>query len=105
MRCDLNCPYGEPYCCRGCYLSRKHLKEIYPDKWSDKFGFWSINGCTLGDDRPQECKDYDCKEYAFYSTTAFIDGKWRTIGLHEIKLDDRDREFIDKYNSIFRDKT
>ena len=81
------------------------MKDKYLDKWSDDFGFWSPDGCTLGEDRPQECKDYHCKEYAFFSSKAFIDGAWRTIGLHEIKLIDRDRTFIDKYNDVFRKLT
>ena len=84
MKCDMDCPYGNPYCCRGCFSSRRHLKDIYPDEWTDELGFDSANGCKIGDDRPQECKDYDCKDYVFYSTTTYKDGGWVTTGLHEI---------------------
>jgi hypothetical protein len=103
MRCDLNCPYGEPYCCRACWASRRNIKDEYADKWSDKWGFWSPQGCKLGDDRPQECKDYDCKQFVFYSSTAYVDGEWKTVGLHEVKIEDRDKEFVDKYNKVFKD--
>ena len=102
MRCDLNCPYGDPYCCRGCCRSRKYLKDKYPTKWTDRFGFWCITGCRLGEDRPQECKDYDCKDYIFYSTTGYVDGEWKTVGLHEVHKDKRDKKFVEEYNDVFR---
>lgn len=103
MRCDLDCPFGMPYCCRACANGRKNIKDKYPDKWTDRFGYWSPDGCKLGEDRPQECKEYDCKKFAFYSVKTFVGGRWRTTALHEVLLEKKDKEFIDKYNNVFKD--
>lgn len=104
MRCDLNCPYRKPHCCCGCQCGRQYLKDVYPDKWSDENGFRSDKGCRLSrEEMPQECKGYDCKQYIFYSTVSYDNGKWIVTGLHEILDEDRDREFIDKYNALFKD--
>ena len=108
MKCDLNClgghlHHGITYCCRGCGKSRKYLKKKYLTKWTDKFGFWCITGCRLGEDRPQKCKDYDCKKYIFYSVIRFIDGKWITTGLQTIPKELHDKEFVNKYNKLFKD--
>lgn len=106
MRCDLKCPFETPnggHCCINCSDSRKDLKDVYPDKWDDKAGFWSKDGCRLGEDRPQTCKDYDCKKYVFFVTMSYVDGKWIAVSMYEVLKEKRDREFIHKYNALFED--
>lgn len=106
MRCDLDCPvaYGGPKkCCKNCRNSKGHLKSVYPDEWIPTIGFLRKDGCVLGEDRPQECKDYDCKQYIFYSVTLYKNGVWTTAGLHEIPLNNRSKELRDRYNALLRE--
>lgn len=104
MECDLDCPYGEPYCCRACQSSRRYLKDAHPEKWNDETGFRSDKGCKLDrNEMPQLCKDYDCKNYVFYSTMSFEDGQWMVVGCHEILKEKKNRVFVDKYNMLFKE--
>lgn len=86
--CDLDCPVEKennlPFCCKGCAVSkRKYLTEDLRAYWGENHGFWSKNGCRLPrDKRPQECRDYDCRKYTFYTLTEkrWCGGRW-----HEAK--------------------
>lgn len=79
------------------------MKNAHPDKWDDRTGFRSDNGCKLSrSEMPQVCKNYDCKDYIFYSTMSFQDGQWIIVGRHEI-LKDKNRVFMDKYNILFKE--
>ena len=105
MRCDLDCPFEciVNYCCRGCRRHEKHLKDKFPDKWVDKFGFWSPAGCRIGEDRSKFCKGYDCKEQLFFAKRAYVDGRWITTALHEVSIKKHDKAFVDRYNELFRE--
>ncbi|MCK5018657.1 MAG: hypothetical protein KAS32_16470 [Candidatus Peribacteraceae bacterium] len=105
MRCDLNCfQKGKiQYCCHKCPEARKGIKEQYKDLWSDSKGFWSENGCRLGEDRPQECKDYNCKDYHLYIIVGWNGSCWQKYGSCEVPIENINQEFVNKYNELFRE--
>ena len=98
MRCNLNCPFGEPRCCRACANGQKDLKDKFPDKWDDRHGFNSSQGCRIGENRPQRCKDYDCKDYVHWSLMFFKNGQWNAIVVNEVKYEEAVKLFKDKLN-------
>jgi len=82
MKCNLDCPTvfnGKQKCCIGCCKSRlDYMNESgLEEHWDSKNGFWKEGGCSLSrKDMPQECIDYDCKEYRHTSFSEYRDGEW-----------------------------
>jgi hypothetical protein len=75
-------PYS--YCCGHC----KHKSE---------------NGCQLGEDRPEKCKAYDCRDYAIYCKYVWDGTQWIIRSLFEVPSENCDREFVDRYNNLMRE--
>lgn len=89
VKCDLKCPPGTEqiegikYCCSSCHYA-------------------TPNGCILPrESRPDRCNEYDCKQYRIYVCFIFKDGGWRVKALHEVKINDVDKEFCKSYNALF----
>ena len=108
-KCNLMCPPHLPFfCCNNC--QKKEWVLWWRDKHGlhDKFGprgFLGPQGCVLGEDRPPECKKYDCHAYRFYMAfNANSDGTWRMAALSEVHHDKIDREFCDKMNALLEEK-
>ncbi|KPL25589.1 MAG: hypothetical protein AMJ75_00325 [Phycisphaerae bacterium SM1_79] len=82
-QCNGNCPANVlvAHCCRKCAESHKDvLNDENRNLWHDKRGFWSVDGCKLERDKmPQECKQYDCRHYAFIVIRVWANGKWRDL--------------------------
>ena len=92
--CDLRCPPVPDnrrncvYCCWGCEKA-------------------TSTGCPDGDDRPDKCKEYDCKDYKFYIAYRwFPEFKvWGCTMLQEVHKDKIDSEFYTKLNAVFKPVT
>ena len=88
FQCDLNCPAAVTiaFCCKNCVNSkREHITESNKHLWSDKVGFWTLNGCVLGDERPKECKEYDCKDYVVVVERRWNGKAWVDLTTNSIK--------------------
>jgi len=53
---------------------------------------------------PATCRQYDCKKYRFYFGCKWDGKEWVPTSLHEKLATEADKEFIDKYNALFKDK-
>ena len=103
MRCDLKCPpMLRHFCCNGCRKKPPclRLKDEFEDLWSEETGFYRDDGCVLGEDRPDECKMYDCKEYDVFVTMGYRNDKWVIISLQAKRHDRITGEFISRYNKL-----
>ncbi len=108
MNCDLNCPpLLQFFCCNGCEKKEFVVKCLEDndlhDKWG-KNGFRTGEGCAAGEDRPEECKEYNCKDYRFFFTVTFSDGKWQITGMNGILASKVDMDFLGSYNDLIRSK-
>jgi hypothetical protein len=77
-------------CCRNCVNNRKAFADsggydYFTDKersflrsaWSGKSGFIGEAGCKLPRKlRPDECLEWNCHQYVFFSTCKWADGRW-----------------------------
>ena len=104
MKCNLQCPPNMRFfCCSQCYNKPQSLalKDVFPDKWNEGSGFWRReDGCQLGEDRPDECKDYDCRNYIMSVGYVWHKGRWQFKFLHPIDCAKYDREFCDRINEL-----
>ena len=98
MKCDLDCPAkdGVPHCCKACSFARKLYCGQHPelrDKWDDKLGFWTPNGCALPrSQRPKECNEYDCKDSVFVVLKYYENGKW--VEKESTKVPHKSKDFV-----------
>jgi hypothetical protein len=87
-KCDFKCPplivKGEKtYCCQFCSKVTEH-------------------GCSMGENRPDRCKVYDCKNYRYYVSIFWSGERWEYGSYMEIQQDKCDKEFVDKYNDLLK---
>lgn len=110
MKCDLDCPipssvFGRVYCCVGCAAAQvSHVTDENTDRWDIKTGFLGPNGCRLSrDEMPQECKDYDCKNYRFYMCLYWNGKKWCLGSYTPIERSRLDSSFCERYNALLEE--
>lgn len=116
MKCDLKCPpfplrinynlsSGLSYCCANCEATKKsYLSEETKRYWQDGLGFASKHGCRLPRElMPDECKEYDCKKYAFFLVYHWEDGAWNRFGVKCLPWVDRKftKEFWEDYTQFW----
>jgi len=86
FQCSGYCPIQTlKGCCSPC--ARKFGSYITEDNkhlWSDKDGFWVHGGCALGEQRPRECKVYNCHDHEWAVIKKWIDNDWKNVDLKEI---------------------
>ncbi len=76
---------------KGCCFHCETNFDSYKTKdnehfWSDKNGFLTPTGCALGEQRPQRCKEYDCRDYEWVVTKKWINGNWQNVDIKEIPI-------------------
>ncbi len=79
-KCNLDCPLknSQYVCCLNCYVARKnYITEQNKNLWNDKTGFLGENGCKLSrEEMPDECKEYNCKNYVHIIRRHWINNEW-----------------------------
>lgn len=94
MKCDLKCPIPSDekgtYCCKQCVNARKYYveqHEEFKNKWNDKTGFLTENGCNLDrEEMPQECINYNCKDYIFSVIRKWDGSYWKDEIVYASKI-------------------
>lgn len=87
FRCEGYCPVQT---LRGCCSHCAGRYDEYKTKenehlWTKEFGWWNA-GCNLGEQRPQPCKEYDCRDYDWVVTKRWVNGNWRVVDVKEIPM-------------------
>lgn len=104
MKCDLNCPYNYT-CCRNCRNSKKDYLLKHPElrKYWNEDGFLSENGCKIPRNlMPQECVEYDCKQFVHFIALGWNGSKWQNMLITEVPIDKaNDMKYLTKiFNAI-----
>ena len=88
FRCNLNCPVdiSVQFCCKNCNRSKNHyVTKDNKHLWTEEYGFWSSAGCKLSrSDMPEECLEYDCKDYVFTVERRWNGNEWEDLSSNAI---------------------